>query len=68
MDFKDLICPDGLQFKDDHFKMGGKFGRVLFLREYASYIDDDMLLSKIISVSSLTAVTVACVPCGQEHS
>ncbi len=43
MDFKDLICPDGLQFKDDHFKMGGKFGRVLFLREYASYIEDDMI-------------------------
>ena len=43
MDFKDLICPDGLQFGDDHFKMGGKFGRVLFLREYASYIEDDMI-------------------------
>ena len=27
--FKDAICPDSLEFKKDHFIMGGKFGRVL---------------------------------------
>lgn len=43
MDFKDLICPDGISFKAGHFEMGGKFGRVLFLRTYASYIEDDMI-------------------------
>ena len=26
----------------DHFIMGDKFGRVLFLKEYASYIKDSM--------------------------
>ncbi len=36
--FKDAIAPDGMQFKADHFELGGKVGRVLFLREYASYI------------------------------
>ncbi|WP_087064181.1 VirB4-like conjugal transfer ATPase, CD1110 family [Intestinibacillus massiliensis] len=43
VDFRDLICPDGLQFKANHFEMGGKFGRVLFLKEYASYIKDEMI-------------------------
>lgn len=43
VDYKDLICPDGLQFKAGHFEMGGKFGRVLFLKEYASYIKDEMI-------------------------
>lgn len=43
MDFRDLICPDGLGFKADHFEMGGRFGRVLFLKEYASYIKDEMI-------------------------
>lgn len=43
MDFRDLICPDGLQFKAGHFEMGGKFGRVLFLKSFASYIKDDMI-------------------------
>ena len=41
--FKDAICPDSLEFKKDHFIMGDKFGRVLFLKEYASYIKDSMI-------------------------
>ena len=41
--FKDYIAPDGMQFKADHFELGGKVGRVLFLREYASYIKDSMI-------------------------
>lgn len=42
-DFKDYICPDSMSFKSDYFTMGERFGRVLFLREYASYIKDDMV-------------------------
>ena len=41
--FKDYICPDSFEFQKDHFIMGNKFGRVLFLKEYASYIKDSML-------------------------
>ena len=41
--FKDAICPDSMEFKKDHFVMGDKFGRVLFLKEYASYIKDSMI-------------------------
>ena len=41
--YKDAICPDSLEFKKDHFVMGDKFGRVLFLKEYASYIKDSMI-------------------------
>ena len=41
--FKDYICPDSFEFKKDHFIMGDKFGRVLFLKEYASYIKDSMI-------------------------
>lgn len=42
-DFKDYICPDTLEFESDHFRMGGLYGRVIFLREYASYIKDSMV-------------------------
>ena len=45
LDFRDLICPDGLAFKAEHFEMGDKVGRVLFLKDYASYIKDEMLLT-----------------------
>lgn len=42
-DFKDYICPDSMEFEKDYFKLGDRYGRVLFLREYASYIKDSMV-------------------------
>ncbi len=41
--FKDFICPDTFEVQSDHFKIGNRFGRVLFLKEYASYIKDSMV-------------------------
>lgn len=41
--FKDYICPDSFSFKKDYFEMGKKYGRVLFLKDYASYIKDTMV-------------------------
>ena len=41
---KDMICPDSLEFHRDYFKMGSQYGRVLFLKDYASYIKDSMIL------------------------
>ena len=31
-DFKDFICPDSMEFTGDYFKIGERYGRVLFLR------------------------------------
>ena len=42
-DFKDFICPDSMEFEKDCFKLGERYGRVLFLRDYASYIKDSMV-------------------------
>ena len=41
--FKDYIAPDGMKFLSEHFELGGKVGRVLFMRGYSSYIKDDMI-------------------------
>ena len=41
--FKDYICPDSFSFKKDYFEMGSKYGRVLFLKHYATYIRDDLV-------------------------
>jgi type IV secretory pathway VirB4 component len=41
--FKDFICPDTFEFEKDCFKIGDRYGRVIFLREYASYIKDSMV-------------------------
>ena len=42
-DFKDFICPDTLEFEKDYFRLGDRYGRVIFLREYAAYIKDSMV-------------------------
>jgi len=41
--FKDYICPDSMEFDKNFFKVGERYGRVLFLKEYASYIKDTMI-------------------------
>ena len=41
--FKDFICPDTMEFEKDYFKIGDKYGRVIFLKEYANYIKDSMV-------------------------
>lgn len=41
--FKDYICPDSFEFKSDYLKMGNRYGRVLYLKEYASYIRDNII-------------------------
>ena len=41
-DFRDYICPDGIEKNSDYLKLGEKYCRVLFLKDYASYIKDNM--------------------------
>lgn len=41
--FKDYICPNTFEFKKDYFKMGNRYGRVFYLKEYASYIRDNII-------------------------
>ena len=42
-DFRDYICPDSIEKNSDYLKLGEKFCRVLFLKDYASYIKDCMV-------------------------
>ena len=41
--FKDWFCPDSMEFAADHFKIDARFGRVLYLQDYASYIKDSFV-------------------------
>ena len=42
-DFKDYICPDSIEKNADYLRLGDKYARVLFLKDYAAYIRDDMV-------------------------
>lgn len=59
--FKDSICPDSFEFKKDYFIMGKKFGRVLFLKEYASYIKDSMI-AELMELSQNLMLSIDVIP------
>ena len=42
-DFRDYICPDSMEKYADYLKIGEKFARVIYLKDYASYIKDSMV-------------------------
>ena len=41
--FKDWLCPDSMEFEKDCFRLDDRWGRVLYLQNYASYIKDAMI-------------------------
>ena len=75
-DFKDFICPDTFEFESDCFRMGDRYGRVIFLREYAAYIKDSIImlnqastdrleLAKLLNISDLQMSYITNVGAGQ---
>ena len=42
-DFRDYICPDSMEKHSDYLKLGERYCRVLFLKDYASYIKDSFV-------------------------
>lgn len=62
--FKDWLCPDSMEFQKDHFRLNDRWGRVLYLQDYASYIKDSMIAelcdmdrSLMLSIDILTVPT-----------
>ena len=41
--FKDVIAPQSMEFRSDHFKIEGRYGRVLYLKDYANFIKDSFI-------------------------
>ncbi len=61
--FKDYICPDTFEFQNDYFKMGNnRYGRVLFLKEYATYIKDSMVAELCENKNLMMSIDVIPVP------
>lgn len=55
--FKDYISPDSIEFKKDYVQFGDKYARVLFLKEYPSFLKDE-LLSQLTDFSRNMMVSV----------
>ena len=60
-DFRDYICPDSIERTADHIKLGEKYARVLFLKDYASYIKDSMF-SELTELNRNLMLSVDVIP------
>lgn len=59
--FKDWICPDSMEIHSDYFKLGEKYGRTLYMQDYASYIKDDMV-SELCDLSRNLMLSIDILP------
>ena len=44
-DFRDYICPDSMEKHSDYLMLGGKYARVIYLKDYASFMSDKFVNS-----------------------
>lgn len=65
--FKDYICPDTFEFKADYFQMGNRYGRVLFLKEFATFMKDD-IISELTDLNKNMILSIDMKPVPKEEA
>ena len=61
--FKDYICPDSVMHDNDYFTLGNRYGRVLYLKDYANYVKDNMIAELTdINKNLILSIDVVTVP------
>ena len=60
-DFRDYICPDSIEKHADYLKIGDRFARVLYLKDYASYIKDSMV-SELTELNRKMMLSIDIIP------
>ena len=60
-DFRDYICPDSIEKHADYLKIGDRFARVLYLKDYASYIKDSMV-SELTELNRKMMLSIDVIP------
>ena len=60
-DFRDYICPDYIEKHGDYLKLGDRYARVLYLKDLASFIKDD-IIDELTSLSKDMMLSIDIVP------
>lgn len=60
-DFRDYICPDSVEKHSDYLMLGGKYARVIYLKDYASFISDQ-LVTKLTDQSRSMMLSIDIIP------
>ena len=65
--FKDYICPDTFEIKDDYIKIGNRYARVLFLKENANYIKDSMV-AELTDINKNSMMSIDVIPIAMDEA
>ncbi|EIQ82684.1 VirB4-like conjugal transfer ATPase, CD1110 family [Streptococcus canis] len=63
---KDFIAPNRLHFIEDHFKIDGKVGKVMYVRHYPSWLTD-RLIKNVTDIGVELAITIHAKPYEPSH-
>ena len=62
-DFRDYICPDYIERGTDYIKLGEKYVRVLYLKDYGNFISDDTVaVLTDMNINLMLSIDVLSIP------
>ena len=66
-DFRDYICPDSIEKHSDYLMLGGKYVRVIYLKDYASFISDQFV-NKLTDQSRSMMLSIDIIPVATDEA
>lgn len=66
-DFRDYICPDSIEKHSDYLMLGGKYARVIYLKDYAAFISDQ-LVNKLTDQSRSMMLSIDIIPVATDEA
>ena len=66
-DFRDYICPDSIEKHSDYLMLGGKYARVIYLKDYASFISDQFV-TKLTDQSRNMMLSIDIIPVATDEA
>lgn len=66
-DFRDYICPDSIEKHSDYLMLGDKYARVIYLKDYASFISDQ-LVTKLTDQSRSMMLSIDIIPVATDEA
>lgn len=60
-DFRDYICPDSMERHKDYLQIGSWYCRILYLKDYASFLKDSMV-TRLTDVSRSLMLSIDFIP------
>ncbi len=66
-DFRDYICPDSMEKSSDYLALGKQYCRVLYLKDFASYIKDT-LVTELTDLNRTMMLSIDVIPVPTEEA